>query len=69
MGKSKSNGGVGVCDVVKLHSGVPSRDQERAFRPPREGRVKVVLSTNIAETSGESLSSTLFELVLSNAFP
>lgn len=57
MGKSKSSG-VGACDVVKLHSGVPSRDQERAFRPPREGRVKVVLSTNIAETSGESLSST-----------
>jgi len=49
--KKSPGGGVGVCDVVKLHSGVPSRDQERAFRPPREGRVKVVLSTNIAETS------------------
>ena len=37
--------------VVPLHGSLPPRDQRRAFqRPPKDSR-KVVVSTNVAETS------------------
>jgi HrpA-like RNA helicase len=36
---------------LMLHSTVPPRDQQKVFQRPPRGLVKVVLSTNIAETS------------------
>eukprot|EP00189_Rhodosorus_marinus_P013014 CAMPEP_0184746208 /NCGR_PEP_ID=MMETSP0315-20130426/8742_1 /TAXON_ID=101924 /ORGANISM="Rhodosorus marinus, Strain UTEX LB 2760" /LENGTH=545 /DNA_ID=CAMNT_0027218637 /DNA_START=385 /DNA_END=2018 /DNA_ORIENTATION=+ len=38
-------------DIRVLHSRVPNEEQRRAFERPGWGRRKVVLSTNIAETS------------------
>ncbi|KAJ8907120.1 hypothetical protein NDN08_003602 [Rhodosorus marinus] len=38
-------------DIRVLHSRVPNEEQRRAFERPASGRRKVVLSTNIAETS------------------
>jgi ATP-dependent RNA helicase DHX36 len=37
--------------VLPLHSGIASRDQRRVMQPPPKGTRKIVLSTNIAETS------------------
>ena len=37
--------------VLPLHSGIPSADQRRVLQPPPSGKRKIVLSTNIAETS------------------
>lgn len=37
--------------VLPLHSGVPSRDQRKAFERVPRGTRKIVLATNIAETS------------------
>eukprot|EP01060_Flectonema_neradi_P034314 TRINITY_DN5980_c0_g1_i1.p1 TRINITY_DN5980_c0_g1~~TRINITY_DN5980_c0_g1_i1.p1 ORF type:complete len:1281 (+),score=197.77 TRINITY_DN5980_c0_g1_i1:45-3887(+) len=37
--------------ILKCHSSVPSNEQQAIFRPPPRGLRKVVLSTNIAETS------------------
>jgi len=34
-----------------LHSTVPREEQEAAFAPPPKGKCKVILSTNIAESS------------------
>eukprot|EP01063_Lacrimia_lanifica_P035941 TRINITY_DN6985_c0_g1_i1.p1 TRINITY_DN6985_c0_g1~~TRINITY_DN6985_c0_g1_i1.p1 ORF type:complete len:720 (+),score=291.50 TRINITY_DN6985_c0_g1_i1:136-2295(+) len=41
----------GVMDCHRLHSSVSNQEQEAVFRPARGGKRKVVLSTNIAETS------------------
>mmetsp|Transcript_11169 Transcript_11169/g.46641 ORF Transcript_11169/g.46641 Transcript_11169/m.46641 type:complete len:132 (-) Transcript_11169:1627-2022(-) len=38
-------------DIRILHSRVTNEEQKRAFERPAKGRRKVVLSTNIAETS------------------
>lgn len=40
-----------VCTILKLHSAVPKRDQDRVFKPALNGTIKIVLATNIAETS------------------
>lgn len=37
--------------VIPMHSTLSSRDQRRAFLPPQKGCRKIILSTNIAETS------------------
>lgn len=37
--------------VLPLHSGIPSREQRLVFQRPRQGIRKIVLATNIAETS------------------
>ena len=40
-----------VCNVLKLHSTTPKVDQSRVFEPAKKATVKIILSTNIAETS------------------
>jgi HrpA-like RNA helicase len=40
-----------LCTVLKLHSAVPKSEQDRVFKPAVQGTVKIVLATNIAETS------------------
>ena len=37
--------------IVRLHSSCTIQEQQQAFTSPRKGVVKIVLSTNIAETS------------------
>ncbi|KAG7355003.1 ATP-dependent helicase HrpA [Nitzschia inconspicua] len=39
------------CQVLKLYSSMPRGQQERVFRPAMSGTVKIVLATNVAETS------------------
>eukprot|EP00986_Skeletonema_menzelii_P013094 scaffold7435_cov74-Skeletonema_menzelii.AAC.10 len=40
-----------VCNILKLHSTIPKSDQGRVFEPALKGTIKIILSTNIAETS------------------
>ena len=37
--------------VIALHGALNPQDQTRAFRPPPRGKTKIVVATNIAETS------------------
>ena len=39
------------CLILMLHSQMPTEDQKLIFRPSHNGLRKVILSTNIAETS------------------
>jgi ATP-dependent RNA helicase DHX36 len=38
-------------NILPLHSTIPQEDQQRVFKPAAEGTVKVILATNIAESS------------------
>jgi HrpA-like RNA helicase len=38
-------------EIIPMHSTLSSQDQKRAFLPSRNGTRKIILSTNIAETS------------------
>ena len=49
--------GTGRFDIIPLHSSLSSQDQRRAFQRPANVRRKLIIATNIAETSGESLST------------
>jgi len=40
-----------ICNILKLHSNVTKQEQQSVFIPAPVGKVKVVLATNIAETS------------------
>jgi ATP-dependent RNA helicase DHX29 len=48
---SRTLGKSGLFEVIPMHSTLSSRDQRRAFLPPKAGCRKIILSTNIAETS------------------
>ena len=37
--------------LIQLHSGIPKKAQQEVFRPLNAGEHKIILSTNIAETS------------------
>jgi ATP-dependent RNA helicase DHX29 len=39
------------CDIIPMHSTLSSKDQRRAFIPAAPGRTKIILGTNICETS------------------
>eukprot|EP00040_Diaphanoeca_grandis_P018572 m.97718 g.97718 ORF g.97718 m.97718 type:complete len:1204 (+) comp27004_c0_seq2:178-3789(+) len=47
----KANSSLRSAHIVCLHSSLPSASQRLVFNPPPKGMRKVVLSTNIAETS------------------
>eukprot|EP00741_Cyanophora_paradoxa_P005875 tig00000113_g5693.t1 len=49
--ESDSDAEVGPVDVSPLYSMLSTREQLRALRPPREGYRKIVVATNVAETS------------------
>jgi len=40
-----------VCKIMKLYSSLPRSEQQSVFQPALAGTIKVVLATNIAETS------------------
>ncbi|KAL7537502.1 hypothetical protein ACHAXR_007857 [Thalassiosira sp. AJA248-18] len=40
-----------LCKIMKLHSSIPKGEQRYVFQPASKGTVKIVLATNIAETS------------------
>lgn len=39
------------CDVVVLHSSITSEEQQKVFILPPEGQRRIILATNIAESS------------------
>ena len=51
MDRLRTNGAFRSLHVVPLHSRLSSRDQKLIFQPPPPGKRKVVIATNIAETS------------------
>ncbi|XP_062238663.1 putative ATP-dependent RNA helicase DHX57 [Platichthys flesus] len=46
-----NNRGTSRCVVYPLHSTLSNEEQERVFSRPPEGTTKIIISTNIAETS------------------
>ncbi|KAK9807916.1 hypothetical protein WJX73_001801 [Symbiochloris irregularis] len=51
MLEEESNSLGGRCEILPLHSMVPSADQRRVFKRSQPGERKIVLATNIAETA------------------
>lgn len=49
--KDSALGKTSKCLIRKLHSTLSPSEQWRAFQPVKNGIVKIVLSTNVAETS------------------
>lgn len=39
------------CVILKMHSSLSASEQWRAFQPVKHGIIKIILSTNVAETS------------------
>lgn len=39
------------CEVYPLHSTLSNEEQQAVFNRPQEGVTKIIISTNIAETS------------------
>jgi HrpA-like RNA helicase len=48
---SQRFGNNNVFKLIQLHSGIPRLEQEEVFKPLQMGQHKIILSTNIAETS------------------
>ncbi len=48
---SKTFGESKHFDIIPMHSSLSPKDQKRAFLKPKAGCQKIVLATNIAETS------------------
>lgn len=48
---SRSFGDKRRFDIIPMHSTLSPREQRRAFLNPKKGCQKIILSTNIAETS------------------
>ena len=48
---SRDFGRSGSFDIIPMHSSLSSAEQRRAFRPSPAGVRKIILATNIAETS------------------
>jgi len=44
-------GNVNLFDIIPMHSTLSPKDQKRAFMKPKAGCQKIILATNIAETS------------------
>jgi len=51
LGGSRLFGRNDKFHIVPLHSSLSPKDQRRAFRIPPKGCRKIILSTNVAETS------------------
>jgi len=51
LSRTLADAGADNIDLVPLYGGLSMDQQQRAIRPAAEGRRKVVLATNIAETS------------------
>lgn len=51
LGANRALGNKALFDIIPLHSTLSPQDQRRAFLKPRAGCRKIILSTNIAETS------------------
>jgi HrpA-like RNA helicase len=48
---SERYGDAGVYKLIQLHSGIPRLEQDEVFKSTQPGQHKIILSTNIAETS------------------
>ena len=57
---------INICTILKLHSSTPKADQGRVFQ--QSSKFKIVLSTNLAETSVSGTSLAQFIYGLTNSF-
>ncbi len=51
LSKDPSLGNKKKCTILQLHSSLPPSDQWLVFKPVKYGVIKVILATNVAETS------------------